>query len=420
MSGTRRCRAWLIEVNRDVTEACLLATEQREYLSPRQTIVGDGSSMRVGESLLNWGVRRGTVAVIADRVVAEGALVDPVLAGLRASGFHPVVFADIAGEPTVDMAEAALDFVRRSAAGAVVGIGGGSAMDVAKIVALAAGSGGSVTDYLGADAAAEAAMTLALVPTTAGTGAEVTRISMLSDGGRKVISSNRLLVPTVAVLDAELIVSLPSAVTAATGMDALAHAIEAYLSTNRSALSIDASLRAIRLIRDALPRAVHHGDDLEARRATLYGSHFAGLALNAGVVLGHSLAYTIANRRPLSHGVTCAMALPYCVVYNADAPIPGVDQLASVITGGTSTRLVDAADYLADFAQSLDLPSSLRAVGIGSDQIRPMVQECIDRYPRPNNPVPFEEEPLTALVGAFHEGDLAQATSVSAFGGGVR
>jgi alcohol dehydrogenase class IV len=392
-----------------MTEACLLADRAQDYLAPRQVIVGDGSAGRLGDSLARWGAPQGVVAVVADRVVAEQRVAEPVLAGLRSAGYEPRVFAEIEGEPTLATAEAALEFVRSAGATAVVGVGGGSAMDVAKIAALAAGSGGPLADYLGVDPAASAPLPFALVPTTTGTGAEVTRVSMLSDGGKKVISSHRYLVPTIAVLDVELVLGLPPAVTASTGMDALAHASEAFLSTNRSALSVEASLRAIALLRDLLPRAVRDGADREARRATLYGSHLAGLALNAGVVLGHSLAYTIANRKHLPHGVTCAIALPYCLAYNASADVPAVGQLALALTGDRSDRLTDAAEYVAELTQSLGMPTTLAQVDIGAEQAAEMAQECVERYPRPTNPRPFELAALTSVVTAMHTGDLSSA-----------
>ncbi|MDQ1629985.1 MAG: hypothetical protein QOI54_3729 [Actinomycetota bacterium] len=397
-----------------VTDACALAVAPQEYLAPRQVLVGDGSCARLGDALLKWGLPAGVVvAVVVDRAVADHGVAEAALQSLHAAGLEPRVFADVEGEPTLATADTALEFTRSAGARAVVGIGGGSAMDVAKIVALAGGSDRRVVDFLGVDAPATAPLLLALVPTTAGTGAEVTRISMLSDQGRKVISSHRLLIPTVAVLDADLVLGLPPAVTAATGMDAFAHAVEAFLSTNRSALSVEASLRAAGLLRRALPAAVAHGADREARRATLYAAHFAGLALNAGVVVGHSLAYTIANRQPLPHGVTCAIALPYCVAYNAAADVPGVDELARVVTNGRSDRLQGAAEYLAELAASLGLPTSLAQVGIGAEQVEEMAAECIEHYPRPNNPVALERQPLTTVIAAMHSGDLSAAWAAS-------
>lgn len=380
---------------------------------PRQVLVGDGSCARLGEALHRWGVADGRVTVVMDRAVFAAGIADTVLASLRGAGFAPDVYAEIVGEPEVSTAESALEFARRHGAEAVVGVGGGSAMDVAKIVALAAGSGGTITDYLGADREARPGLPLALIPTTTGTGAEVTRISMLSQDGHKAISSNRLLVPTIAVLDSELVMGLPPTVTASTGMDALAHAIEAYLSTSRSALTVEASLRAITLLRDALPQAVHGGDDRHARRATLYAAHVAGRALNAGVVLGHSLAYTIANRQPLPHGATCAIALPYCLAYNAAASVPALDLLAETITGKPGARLIDAAHWITDLTRSVGLSSCLQDLQISDAEVLPMAREVVEHYPRPTNPTPIELEPLTTVVRAMHCGDVNAAWSAS-------
>jgi alcohol dehydrogenase class IV len=396
-----------------VTAACTLAAEPQEYLAPRQVLVGDGSAARLGAALGQWGVA-GRVAVIADRAVARAGLAEGLLDGLTKAGFTAKVYAEIDGEPHVSTAEAALDFAVRHGAAAVIGVGGGSAMDVAKIVALAAGNGGTIADYIGLDRPARPGLPLALVPTTTGTGAEVTRISMLSQDGRKAIASSRLLVPAIAVLDADLVMDLPPAVTASTGMDALAHAVEAFLSTIRSALTMEASLQAITLLRDALPRAVRDGGDRTARRATVYGAHLAGLALNAGVVLGHSLAYTIANRKPLPHGVTCAISLPYCLAYNARGDVPALDLLAETITGQPGAQLIDAAHWISDLTRSLGLPPCLAEVGIPGEEALPMAREVAERYPRPTNPVPIEVEPLARVVRAMHTGDVSAAWAASA------
>jgi alcohol dehydrogenase class IV len=352
-------------------------------------------------------VPAGAIGVIADSAVAEFGIAEPLLQGLEAAGYRTHLFALPVGEPTVAAAQDALDFLRSTGSKAVVGVGGGSAMDVAKIAALAATTDKPIADFLGIDPEAEPGLPLVLVPTTSGTGAEVTRISMLADEqGRKVICSHPLLVPLLAVLDPELVVGLPPAVTAATGMDAMAHAVEAFLSRNRSPLSAQASLLAIRLLREWLPQAVARGSDMDARRATLYGAHQAGLALNAGVVLGHSLAYTIANRKHLPHGVTCAIALPYCVAYNAGSELPGAEDLALAITEGRSDSLDDAAVELRQLAERLGLPTSLAEIGIPADEARAMAQECIDRYPRPANPRPFALDALADLVAAMACGEL--------------
>ncbi|WP_248761398.1 iron-containing alcohol dehydrogenase family protein [Pseudarthrobacter sp. SSS035] len=404
-----------------MTTSDLLAGVPRDFLAPRQVLVGDGAVAGTGSALAGWSVPTGAVGVIADVTVAENGIAETLLQSLETAGYAPQLFALAAGEPTVTAAQQALDFLRAADTVAVVGIGGGSAMDVAKIAALAAAGDKSIRDLLGINPEAAPGLPLVLVPTTTGTGAEVTRISMLADDrGRKVICSHPLLVPLVTVLDPYLVVGLPPAVTAATGMDAMAHAVEAFLSRNRSPLSAQASLLAIRLLREWLPRAVQNGHDMDARRATLYGAHQAGLALNAGVVLGHSLAYTIANRKHLPHGVTCAIALPYCLAYNAGSELSGATELALTITQGRSEDLDDAAAELRQLAEDLGLPTSLAEIGIGAGEAQGMARECVELYPRPSNPRPFTLDALTDLVTAMATGKLPGAEVTQTVGSNDR
>lgn len=397
-----------------MVSAEILTSTPREFLAPRQVLVGDNASSQAGTALRAWAVPQGVIGVIVDSVVAQAGIGGPLLAGLEEAGYTPQLFTLPAGEPAVGAAQQALDFLRATESVGVVGIGGGSAMDVAKIAALAAVSDRPITDFLGVNPSAGQGLPLALVPTTSGTGAEVTRISMLSDeSGRKVICSHPLLIPTIAVLDPLLLTGLPAPVTAATGMDAIAHAVEAFMSLNRSPLTAQASLNAIALMRQWLPRAVTDGADLDARRATLYGAYQAGLALNAGVVLGHSLAYTIANRQQLAHGVTCAIALPYCVMYNAGSNVTGAAELSLALTQGRSEHLEDAALELQQLAIDLGLPRSLVDVGIPVDMAREMARDCIEKYPRPANPRPFDLDALTGLIEGMAVGDVTGELSTT-------
>jgi alcohol dehydrogenase class IV len=248
---------------------------------------------------------------------------------------------------------------------------------------------------------------LALVPTTTGTGAECTRIAMLAGGVGKRIISHRHLVPLVAVLDVDLVIGLPPSVTAATGMDALAHATESFLSTSSTVLTAAMGLRAVELLVEWLPVAVAEPDHRPARRATLYGAYLAGLALNAGVLLGHSMAYTVANRAHLAHGVTCAMALPFCLAYNAAGDVDGTGDLAQRLTGGASRELRDAAECLLELNTRFDVPATPAAAGIPDSEVEPMARECAEVYPRPTNPVPMTVERLTPLYRAWFRLDLA-------------
>ena len=288
-----------------------------------------------------------------------------------------------------------------------MGLGGGSAMDMAKLAAALATNAGEVGDFMGAVRFERAPLPLVLVPTTAGTGAEATRVSMLSVGGQKAIIVSPQLVPSAAVLDPNLTLSLPPSVTASTGIDALSHALEALMSTNSSPFTDAASLSAVSVIARWLPVAYREPSNLEARRAMLFAAYQAGLSLNAGVVLGHSVAYTVANRARLPHGVTCAVALPYCAAYNARAVKNQMERVAACLPQGARVESVnDVVRWLASLNKALGIPASLQEVGVERRDLPAMADECLSRYPRPNNPVPVEREGLLELYDHLFTGDI--------------
>jgi len=384
-----------------------LLTNPGEFLGPRQMLHCPGSSRRVGVALRDWGTASGRALVVADRVVAEKGLLDPTLAGLREARFDPVVYAEVAGEPHDGLATEAARLARTANVTAVVGVGGGSAMDLAKLVALLATNDGTARDWIGLVQPPRPVAPLALVPTTTGTGSEATRISMITiDGVKKAVSCRQFL-PLVAALDPELVAGLPGPVVAATGMDALCHAIESLLSTTRTVLSATVATEAVQILTRYLPKAVD--GDHSARGAVLYAAYLAGLALNAGVVLGHSLAYVIARRAPLPHGTTCAMALPYCLAYDQAAPPEVTAHVARLLTSGETDDLATAALAVQAFANQLGQPTSLAAAGILADELDAMAAECVKDYPRPNNPVPLSENRLRVLLGHMHSGDVTGA-----------
>ncbi|MFF0366436.1 iron-containing alcohol dehydrogenase family protein [Micromonospora sp. NPDC005087] len=379
-----------------------------DFLAPRQVLTGAGCAAGVGAALREWGAEQGRVLVVADRVVADAGLLASLTAGLTEAGLEPVLCAEIAGEPDADLVRRVTETGTSADANAVVGIGGGSAMDVAKLVALLLTNGGDVADQLGLVVPRRPVAPLALVPTTVGTGAEATRIAMVSVAGHKRISSCRQYVPLVAALDPALVSALPAAVVASTGMDALAHALESMLSSNRNALTVTVATRAADLVLANIERATDP-DGYEARGRMMLGAYLAGLALNAGVVLGHSLAYVIAGRTALPHGTTCALALPYCLAYNRSADPALLSRVAAAATRGASTDLADAVTAIDALAGRLGLPRSLAAVHIDAAAVPAMAAECVKDYPRPTNPVPLDEERLTRLIGAMHRGDALGA-----------
>jgi len=364
------------------------------------------------------GVAPGPVLLAADSALIQLGMVSRVEGLLKAAGFRPTVHGQIAGEPDLAGAEAIVATVRAAEYGAVIGLGGGSAMDPAKLAAGLATNEGPVLEYLRGRQIQNQSLPLALVPTTAGTGAEASKNTIVTHEGRKFVVSSHLLCPTLAVLDPKLTLSCPRGVTAASGMDALAHAVEATLSLWATPFTTINALGAARVIvvggGKRLERAArpgfdtvdyHDGANLPARRAMLYAAHLAGVAINASTLLGHSLAYTIATRTHLPHGVTTAMALPYCVAYAA----PGAGEQVRMLASELDLPAESFALHLRDLSLRMGMPRSLRDVGIDETQLQGMVEQCLETYPRPNNPVPFDSGRLLTLCRHFLDGDLEGA-----------
>jgi alcohol dehydrogenase class IV len=286
-------------------------------------------------------------------------------------------------------------------------------MDTAKLAALLAMNGGQIHDWLGVVAPPQPVVPIALVPTTTGTGSEATRIAMLTIEGRKRIVSCAQFLPIVAALDPELVADLPGAVVASTGMDALAHALESMLSENRTFLTVALGTRAVELLLEHLESAVLRRDAV-ARGHLLYAAYLAGMSLNAGVVVGHSLGYVIARRARLPHGTACGLVLPYCLAYDQAVDRLVAEHIARLMTRGTSAELRAAAVAIDHLLRRLGFAESLAAVSIDLADLDAVAAEAVLEYPRPNNPEPLVNVRLRSLLEYMHRGDLLGAWAAMA------
>ncbi len=381
--------------------------------SPRQTVAGAGASSGVGNVLNDWGVPHASpVALVVDSDVFALGIADPVRKGIESGGFTVIVIPCDKGEPKLPWVERVVNDVRTAKPAACVGVGGGSTMDIAKLAAALVTNPGKVTGFLGLNKVRKESVPTVMIPTTAGTGSETTQVAMLSTAGKKVVVASAPLVPRAAVLDPALTVKLPKGVTAASGMDALAHALEAYLSLRANPLTMGASLYGAQLVASSITGAVRHPDDVDQRMGMLGGAYWAGIGLNANVILGHSMAYTIANRTGLAHGVTCAMALPYCLAYNEAASHERIGRVAWSLHEDIGDHPDDPVDpsgiygWLDRLTAELKIPQSLAEVGVTDKDIPAMVDECMELYPRPNNPVPFERGKLREAYEYLLHGDV--------------
>ena len=283
-------------------------------------------------------------------------------------------------------------------------------MDIAKLAALVAGSGENLSDIYGVGLARGPRLPLALVPTTAGTGSEVTPIAIVTTGeAEKKGVVSPLLLPDLAVLDAELTLDLPPAVTAATGIDAMVHAIEAYtsVSPNNNPISRGLAVQALRLIGANIRRATFNGGDHPAREAMLLGSLLAGQAFaNAPVAAVHALAYPIGGHYHVPHGLSNALVLPHVLRFNLDAARDAYAALAPETFPELADRPVPEranafVEGLLALSRDLGLPSRLRDVGIGMDAL-PMLARDAMRQTRllVNNPRPLTEADAQGIYAA--------------------
>ena len=379
-----------------------------DFFTARQLIYRAGASGEVAKALGDWGVAPGRAFIVADKIVRDLGGLTKLEAGFVAAGFEVEVFAEIAGEPNDDIVERATAAARAFAPQVIVGVGGGSALDSAKLVNYLTVSGKALADIVGPIPALEGFLPMALVPTTVGTGSEATRVAMFSVQGMKRAVVCRQFLPIVAALDTELVAKLPAPVVAATALDALAHAIESMQSTNRNAFTMLVGGEAARIIFRRLRDAVLDNNE-EAKGELLYAAYLAGVALNAGVVLGHSLSYVVASRQGLSHGAGCALALPYNIAYNHAVDPELNRKIAELVTGDADADLKQLAIDIAELTREVSLPTSIDETGLSADRIPELAREVVESFPRPNNPVAITEERLTSLLEHMQTGDVAGA-----------
>jgi alcohol dehydrogenase class IV len=314
------------------------------------------------------------VLVVADPGVAAAGLVDRVEAVLRKDGFAVSVFTDVRSDPLGSQVDAAAERARSVGAGCVVGLGGGSALDVAKLAAAIAPDGRPAEDYaLAANPLPARGLAKICVPTTAGTGSETTRTSVFTDAdGRKVWAWGDSLRADLALLDPRLTVGLPPHLTAATGVDALVHAIEACTIRRANPLNDAICLQAIRLVARSLPRAVGAPDDLKARGEVQIAAAAAGIGIdNSGTGIGHAMGHALGAIGHVHHGRAVGLCLRAALAWNAEAePVrhAAVARALGVPEEGRSVEALAAelAPAYDRFIRSVGLPISLAADGLSA------------------------------------------------------
>lgn len=363
------------------------------FQTTRSVIVEPGSSQQLGQMMAELGCKN--VLLVTDRGIMELGLAAPAIDSFAGAGVEVSFFADVIADPPEETILSAVADATAKGVDGIVGLGGGSSMDVAKLLAFLLGSDQDLSDIYGIGLCRGERIPLALVPTTAGTGSEVTPISIVTTGAseKKGVVSRQLL-PDWAVLDADLTLGLPKHTTAATGIDAMVHAIEAYTSkVKKNPMSDCLAKEALRLLGANIRTVCEDGANRQARSDMLLGSMLAGMAFtNAPVAAVHALAYPLGGHFHVPHGLSNSLVLPHVLRFNIPYAMEAYAQLAPIIFPDiTSTSpeamATDMADRLAALADDLGLETQLRDVGVSHNHI-PMLAEDAMKQTRliVNNP----------------------------------
>lgn len=378
------------------------------YSAPVDLTFGAGTIAQLGEKLTAYGVSK--ALVVTDRGLVQFKVIDPVLDSLRAAGIEFILFDAVEENPKDTTTERAAATARETACDVILGVGGGSPMDVAKMVAvLVTHPGKRCQDFEGRGKVQHDPALLAMVPTTAGTASEVTFNAVITDTERKVkmVINSPKIAPRFAILDPLLTLSKPPGLTAATGVDALTHAIESYTNRTYNPIADALSTHAIRLIGRSLRTAWAQGQDLQARSDMLLGSLLAGMAFNytrLGIV--HAMSHPVSAHFGVAHGIANAILLPRVMEYNLFGAIPQTAHIAELLgedVGGLSE--LEAArkgvEAVYKLNRDLGIPGSLRAVGVTEDRIPQMAKDTMVSGNIPVNPRLVTEKEIIRLYHEF-------------------
>ncbi|WP_297821707.1 iron-containing alcohol dehydrogenase [uncultured Paraglaciecola sp.] len=352
--------------------------------------------------------------IITDQGIVDVGLIQPLDTAFKKVDRKYFCFDQVVADPPEHTVLAAVAFAKEVEADGIIGFGGGSSLDTAKLVALLANSDEQLADIYGVDAIRGKRLPLILIPTTAGTGSEVTPIAIVTTGDTTkagVVSS--VLLPDIALLDASLTLGLPSHVTAATGIDAMVHAIEAYTSAiKKNPYSDLLAKQALTLLSHNIVEATFNGSNVEARQAMLLGACLAGQAFaNAPVAAVHALAYPLGGHFHIPHGLSNALVLVQVMNFNLSHCAPLYAELAPSITDtisldGSDKQIAQALiDFIADLIKQLNLPVSLAAMGIAENDIRALAKDAmLQTRLLVNNPKPVTLEDVQEIYRQAHQG----------------
>lgn len=352
------------------------------YRSPDLLMMGEGSIANIGKEAKKYDANH--VLVVADAFLVENKIINHVFDYLTNENITYDINQSIIPEPPFELLERIGSEIREKNYDLIIGIGGGSVLDSAKILSILAKYELDLRSVVGTNLVPEKGLPFFLAPTTSGTGSEVTWNAIFTDEKdhvKKGIVSPYLL-PQLSIVDPELTYTMPPSVTAATGMDALVHAIESYTSLRTDELNKGIALQAIKLINKSLRKAVHNGKDRVARADMSNGSLLAGISLaNAGVGAVHALAYPLGGKFKVPHGVSNSVLLPYVMEYNVISDLDAFVEIAEALelqTDNFSKREIadEFVSYLKQFVKDIGIPTSMSVFGVTKEDVPKMAEEA--------------------------------------------
>jgi len=376
------------------------------FFIPAVNLMGAGCLTQAADTIQGHGFKK--ALIVTDKIINQIGMVKTVQDLLAARDVEVVVFDGTQPNPTTGNVEAGLELLKANDCDFVMSLGGGSPHDCAKGIALVAANGGKIADYEGVDQSAKAQMPLVAINTTAGTASEMTRFCIITNEAThiKMAIVDKNTTPLMSVNDPELMLAKPASLTAATGMDALTHAVEAYVSTAATPITDAVAIKAMELIQAFLRRAVEDGQNIEAREQMAYAQFMAGMAFNnASLGYVHAMAHQLGGFYDLPHGVCNAVLLPHVQAYNAQvcperladvATAMGVDVSAMTAEEGAKA----AIQAIVELATDVGIPSGLTALNVKVEDIPELAKNALNDACGFTNPKQATHEEICAIFNA--------------------
>lgn len=382
------------------------------YFVPTKNIFGAGCIAETGAVAKSLGMHK--ALIVTDDFLSKSGIANKIATILSQAGVESVIFDKIVPNPTdLNVAEG-VEMYKTQQCDSIITLGGGSPHDCGKGIALVCKNGGTIHDYEGIDVSKETLMPLLSINTTAGTAAEMTRFAIITDTKRhiKMAIIDWRVTPLVSINDAELMVSMPPSLTAATGMDALTHAIEAYVSTAANPLTDSAAIQAIKLITKYLPIAVANGDDINAREQMAYAQYLAGVAFNnASLGYVHAMAHQLGGVYDLPHGVCNALLLPFVCKFNLIGAMERFVNIAKTMglhTRGKTPQQVglELVHFIKEFGSAIGIPSNLAELGVKEADFKLMAENAKKDACQLTNPRKATLEQVIAIYAEAFYGKI--------------